>query len=105
MSTPSTDSARDLYRAGRFAEALTALDAMLALAPDRAELWNNRGTILAALHRLDDAYICFDRALSLSPGFDGALANRANALFALSRYEEAARDLERILAAGLENAF
>jgi predicted O-linked N-acetylglucosamine transferase (SPINDLY family) len=98
MNTSADGRARDLYRAGRFEDALTSLDSALALSPDRAELWNNRGTVLAALGRLDEACVSFGRALNLRPDLTSAFGNRANSLLALGRHEDAARDYERVLA-------
>jgi len=96
------DRARDLYRAGDFEGALAALDAALVLSPERADLWSNRGTVLAALSRLNESCESLDRALALKPNFVGALGNRANALLALGRFEQAARDYEILLAANPE---
>src|SRR5262245_28545462 len=95
----TVDKARGLFLAGRFEEALAALDAALTTATQRPELWNNRGTILAALNLPEDACDAFSRAVILNPEFAGAIGNRANALLGLGRYEEAARDYERVLSA------
>lgn len=97
MSEPLVETARSLYRAGRFDEALRAIDSATQLHPDRAELWNNRGSVLAAMNLLEEARMSFDRALSLKPNFVNALGNRANALLALGRFEEAAQDYKTVL--------
>jgi protein O-GlcNAc transferase len=97
MSSGGMDRARELFRGGRFSDALAVLDSVLAVAPHHAELWNNRGAILAALNRLDDACESFGRAVELKPDFVGAMGNRANALLGLGRYADAARDYERAL--------
>jgi protein O-GlcNAc transferase len=100
MSETPIEKAGTLYRAGKFADALKALDVAMAIYPENAGLWNNRGAALAELKRLDEAVVSFGRAVSLNPGFPGPLVNRANALLALGRYEEAARDYEKALALG-----
>jgi protein O-GlcNAc transferase len=92
----SAEAARELYRAGKFAEALALLDSELKSAPGRAELWGNRGTVLVAAKRLEEACESFGRALVLRPDLTGARNNRGNALLLLGRYEEAARDFERV---------
>jgi protein O-GlcNAc transferase len=97
MSDAPIDKARTLYRAGQFADALEALDLALQADPQNAGLWNNRGTTLAQLKRLDEAAAAFARSVALEPGYAGGHINRANALLSLGDYEEAARSYERAL--------
>jgi predicted O-linked N-acetylglucosamine transferase (SPINDLY family) len=94
---PPETLARLHFQAGRFDEALLILDAAIAADSGRAQLWNNRGAVLARLKRSDAARESFDRALALQPGFAAARANRANLLMELRRYEDAARDYEILL--------
>jgi protein O-GlcNAc transferase len=105
MNSGPAEKARDFYHAGRFSEALALLDLELKSAPGRADLWNNRGTVLAAAARLEEASESFGRALSLSPDFTGAYTNRGSALLALGRYEAAAKDFERGLAANPDTPY
>jgi protein O-GlcNAc transferase len=103
-SGPET-MARRRFQAGRFEEALGFIDTAIAAEPARAQLWNNRGVVLAAMKRFDAAYENFARALALDPGFAGALANRAHALMQLHRPEQAIGDYQRLLVRNPEAAF
>lgn len=81
----------ELQAAERYiAEALT-------LAPDSAELWNNRGTAQAAAKQLEAALASFTRALQLQPESPRAMANRANVLVQLQRPSDAVSAFEQLL--------
>src|SRR6266550_4634216 len=98
MSQALIEKARAFYLAGNFGDALQVLDIVLAMDPMNAGVWNNRGTALAELKRLEEAQASFARAVALNPSFTAPLLNRANALLALARYDEAANDYEKALA-------
>jgi len=89
--------ARAHFQSGRFAVALRLLDDALAAEPQRAQAWNHRGMVLAALRRFEEAAASFGRALDLEPGFAGARHNRAQTLMLAHRYEDAACDYETLL--------
>ena len=93
------------FQAGRFEEALGLLDRAVTVEPSRAQLWNNRGAVLAVMKRFDAAYESFDHALSLEPCLPSALANRGHALMEMHRPEEAGADYERLLARNPDAAF
>jgi tetratricopeptide (TPR) repeat protein len=59
-------SAAEMLR-GRFEEALAAIDAALALAPDQAEFYLHRGHVLARLGELAAAEAAFEDAAALNP--------------------------------------
>lgn len=63
--------------AGRFGMAIAFLRQCVALAPKRAEPWNNLGMALESIGRCGDAREAFERALSLSPGHATYIANLA----------------------------
>lgn len=65
-------------REGRLGEALTALQAALAVAPT-TEAWNNLGNVWMKLARWPDAIACFEEALRLKPGQALVLNNLGNA--------------------------
>lgn len=50
-----------------YEEALVALDCALALDPNDADAWSNKGTELGSLGRYEEALTTFDRALALDP--------------------------------------
>jgi predicted TPR repeat methyltransferase len=84
--------------ADRPAEALEAVDRMLALQPGDAIAWNNRGGILVRLGRLAEALASFERAVSLKPDFLEALVNSGTMLVEMKRPEEAVKAMDAALA-------
>lgn len=60
-----------LLQQGRGEEALAAFDKAIALKPDDAELWSNRGLALRELQRPADAILSFQHTLKLDPGTGG----------------------------------
>ncbi|MBF0339715.1 MAG: VWA domain-containing protein [Magnetococcales bacterium] len=60
-----------LYKSGRFAEALQALEPL-----DSADAWYNKGNALARLNRLDEAISAYDQALQRDPKHEDARHNR-----------------------------
>ncbi len=73
------------YQSGNAAHAI----ALLERAPERADLLTDRGVILRAAGRHQEAERCYRRALVLTPGFIPALGNLGNVLLDLSRSAEA----------------
>ena len=70
---------------------------MLAVRPDLAEPWNNRGALLADMGRPQEALESLDRALGLEPELVAGLSNRGFALRELARFDEALETLNRAL--------
>lgn len=88
------------WRKGDSNEALDALRVCIALAPDRAQCYYNRGVILAALQRTDAALRDFDRALALEPDLAPALFERGKLRGLQGKLDLAAADLEHAIYAG-----
>ncbi|TAD73156.1 MAG: hypothetical protein EAY70_12700, partial [Sphingomonadales bacterium] len=65
------DRARALVALGRGPEALDALDAATTLAPERAEGWLLKATLLRRLDRLGEAQAAIEQAAALAPGGAG----------------------------------
>ncbi len=86
-----------LLKAGRFEEAVRALEAAVTRSPEEAHLWSHLGEAALAVHRCRQALDSFDRALALTPDDYVILGNRALALCHLSRPEPALACLERAL--------
>jgi len=86
---------RDLRRP---AEALSALEEALALAPDHADAHYNRGSALLDLGQPADALASFDEALAVRPQHADTHYNRGAALRDLKRLADAAAGFERALA-------
>ena len=51
----------------RLADALASYDRAIALKPDYAEAYNNRGNALTDLKRLAEALASYDKAIALKP--------------------------------------
>jgi predicted TPR repeat methyltransferase len=71
---------------------------MLRLRPEDAAGWNNRGGLLVALERFEDALHSFERALAIQPDFIEAQSNKAAMLLQLKRFEEALAGVDGALA-------
>jgi tetratricopeptide (TPR) repeat protein len=90
----ATDRARALVRLNRGDEALAALDSAAALAPDAAEVWLLKATLLRRLDRLAEAQTAIERAVTLAPGAEGVgpqVALEAGVIAVLAGRDEAAR--------------
>ncbi len=98
LAAASLNSSAELYRLGRFDEALTASRAALARDPDLIGAHANAGLALYQLRRYWEAFAAFDRAVTLAPTDVDALHYRGVCLFALGRTEEALVSFERELA-------
>jgi tetratricopeptide (TPR) repeat protein len=86
-----------LQQLRRYAEALAAYDAALALKSDFAAAWNNRGIALHELGHHEAALASYERALSLQPDFALAWNNRGNTLLDLKDYAAALASQSRAL--------
>jgi len=65
--------------------------------PNYAMAWNNKGNVLSALHRYNDAVDCFERATDIDPNYFDAWNNKGNALAQLLSYEDAIYSYEKQL--------
>jgi Flp pilus assembly protein TadD len=63
------------YQEGRYAEAIAACRAALALRPDYAEAWNNICAACNKLGRYDEAASACEKALHYKPDFELARNN------------------------------
>ena len=70
----------------------------IALKPDFAEAYSDRGMALRKLKRFDDALASYDRAIALKPDFAMAHNNRANTLLDLRRPAEALASCDKAIA-------
>jgi len=84
---------------GRNQDALTELDAALALRPVDADAHLNRANVLKVMGRAQDALAGYARALELKPGWPQAENNRGTVLRDLGGYQGALAAYDRALAA------
>ena len=77
--------------------ALPFFEQLLLLKSDDAELQNNTGMALAALHRLPEAIARFETAIRLSPTLADAHNNLGNALAKSGRLPEAINEYKTVL--------
>jgi Flp pilus assembly protein TadD len=84
------DTARALVTLGRDGEALSALDSATTLAPERAEGWLLKATLLRRLERLGEAQAAIERAAFLTPG-DPEIGLEAGVIAVLAGRDDAAR--------------
>ena len=79
-------------------EALASYDKAIALKPDYAEAYNNRGNALMDLKRREEAVASCDKAIALNPAYVNAYNNRGNALRKLRRPAEAIASYDKAIA-------
>lgn len=84
-----------LAETGRLAEAAPLLDELVALQPDAAAHWFNRGYVLEQLRRPEAAEASFRRALALDQRLDRAWYGLGLTLIAQGRLDEALQALQR----------
>lgn len=86
----ATDRARALVALSRGEDALSALAAATTLAPERAEGWLLKATLLRRLDRLPEAQTAIERAALLAPG-DPDIGLEAGVIAILAGRDDAAR--------------
>jgi tetratricopeptide (TPR) repeat protein len=92
------EEALTLHRSRRLAEALAMYDKTIALMPDNAVVYSNRGIVLQGLSHFAEALASYDKAIALKPGYADAHSNRGNALQDLKRFEEAVASYDTAIA-------
>ena len=85
-------------------EAIEDFNRAIALYPEYAALYNNRGNVLLGLGAVREAQRDFDRALLLAPGYAAAFSNRAGALMRLGDIDQAIADYGKAIALAPANA-
>jgi tetratricopeptide (TPR) repeat protein len=93
---------KQLYREGRYEEALQAYDEAIRLAPDAARLHRARGLTRTQLGDFEGAIEACDEALRLRPDLGGAALARATARARLNDHRGAIADTTLALDLGLK---
>jgi len=96
--------AATLYYAGDLSKALDVLTSITLLNPDHVEAWCNKGVILSALGRKEEAIAAYDKALEINPEDAKVWYNKGVALSALGRNEEAIAAFDKALEIKPEDA-
>ncbi|WP_240505948.1 tetratricopeptide repeat protein [Erythrobacter colymbi] len=86
----ASDRARALVALGRGDEALAALENSTALAPERAEGWLLKATLLRRMEKLAEAQTAIERAAGLAPA-NPAVGLEAGVIAVLGGRDDAAR--------------
>lgn len=81
-----------------FKDALVYFTRVIEIAPDFAEGWNKRATVLWLVHDYDGSLADVDKTLALEPRHFGALAGLGQINAAMEREEAAIAAFERALA-------
>lgn len=77
------------YYAGGYENAITILDTVLAIKPNSANAWSNRGSCLEILGYYEEALDAFEKAIDLKPDIFITWYNIGVALIKLGRQQEA----------------
>jgi Flp pilus assembly protein TadD len=86
-----------LKKIGHIREAVASYDKAVALRPDYAEAYYNRGNALIELKHLSEAVESFDKAIALKSDYVEAYVNRGNVLMELKQIEEALASYEKAI--------
>ena len=90
--------AAQLKQQGCLAEALLSYDQAIALKPDYAQAFNNRGNVLQIMGRLEEAVSSYRQAIASKPDYAFAFNNLGGALRLLKRFDEAIAAYDRAVA-------
>jgi cytochrome c-type biogenesis protein CcmH/NrfG len=84
-------------------QALKDIETAIQINPDSAQIWNNRGEILAKLGKVDEAVDSFDKAIGLSPNYTHAIFGKARTLLNAGRKPECKAVCQQFLAVAMLN--
>ena len=95
------------YQSKQYLKAVECIGKAIAIFPNNAACYSNRGLALQALQRLDAAVGDYDKAIALQPDFAEAYFNRGDALLELQRYDAAISSYDRAISLrpGLAEAY
>lgn len=90
----------DRVRRMQYDEAVEFFDKVLAMNPEIAEAWSNKGVALFRMGRTDEAIECYNRSLAIDSKNLDALRNKGFVLMRAGRLEEALECYDSLLKAG-----
>ena len=85
------------YQTGNHQFAVDLIGQAIALKPDYAEAYSNRGNALKELNQLDAAVASYDKAIALKPDYAEAYSNRGNALKELKKLDAAVASYDKAI--------
>jgi tetratricopeptide (TPR) repeat protein len=97
--------AEEKDRMNLYVDAIDCLNKAIALSPQMAELYDNRGVAKVKLHNYDDAMKDYNKAIELNSSFALAYTNRALLYIKLNKQEEACADVWAAYRLGMHDAF
>jgi tetratricopeptide (TPR) repeat protein len=86
-----------LQEQGKFQEAVQAFNKALALKPDYADAYSNRGNALSDLGQLQEAVQSYEMAVEFKPDYAEAYSNLGNAYHKLGWLEDAVESCEKAI--------
>jgi tetratricopeptide (TPR) repeat protein len=87
----------DMYfEASQFVEAFETYDRALAINPECADCYNDRGLCLFYIGQPTSALESFDKAIAIDPGFVHAWLSKGFVLTSEGRYQEAVAPLNKV---------
>ena len=87
-----------LTQLGNLEDALTSYERAIAIKPDYAEAYCNRGAVQESLRRASAALASYDRAIEINPAYADAYFNRGNILRELREFAAAIASYDKAIA-------
>jgi len=87
-----------LIQLGNLEDALISYERVIAIKPDYAEAYCNRGTVQESLRRASAALASYDRAIEINPDYADAHFNRGNILRELREFDAAIESYDKAIA-------
>jgi tetratricopeptide (TPR) repeat protein len=97
-SSSSTDVIMGFDQRNALEISIEEYNRLIAISPDKYEVWFNRGFDLFKLGRYEEAIKSYDQVLAIKPDHYRAWSNRGSVLANLGRYEEAIESCDRAIA-------
>jgi stress-induced-phosphoprotein 1 len=104
LGDQARDRGNELFKNGKFAEALIQYEEAVKRNPTDAKSYNNRATCYVKLMEFNYAMKEVDKALELQPNFTKALVRKASIHHVIKEYHKAIEVLERCLQIDPEDA-
>jgi tetratricopeptide (TPR) repeat protein len=89
------------YYTGEYNEALEWYEKVIVLDANKADVWFNKGVILARLERYRDAINAFDKALGIKPDYAAAWYNMGVCFGNIGKHKQAIKCFDKIKTIGM----